>query len=227
MGLRQRRARPRRRGPARAYSARLSAMRLAAHGHHVAVEQPVLEQVAAITAGTPPTRVQVAHVEPAVGLHVGQVRHARRDVVEVVERRGRRGPRGRWPAGAGPRSSTRRAPSPPRWRSRRPACVMTWRALIPASSRSSTARPTPRGVVVAARVDRRHRGAAQQRHAQGLADAGHGVGREHPGAAALARAGVRTRWRRARRRSSRPRRWRPPPRRPLTMSRARRRGAPA
>ena len=64
-----------------------------------------------ITTCTPPTAIEVDHVVLAVGLHVGDVRHARTDAVEVVELEVDAALRARSRGGAAPRSSNHRRPS--------------------------------------------------------------------------------------------------------------------
>ena len=65
-------------------AARFSAIVLPGHGQHVAVEQAGVEQVLEHDRHAADA-VEVAHVELAARLHVGDVRHAGGDPVEVVE----------------------------------------------------------------------------------------------------------------------------------------------
>ena len=58
--------------------------RLAGHRHHVAVQEPGLEQQLEHDRHTADP-IEVAHVELAAGLHVGDVRNTVGDAVEVVE----------------------------------------------------------------------------------------------------------------------------------------------
>ena len=58
--------------------------RLAGHGHHIAVQQAGVEQMLHHH-GNPADAIEIAHVELATRLHVGDVRNLGGDPVEVVE----------------------------------------------------------------------------------------------------------------------------------------------
>ena len=132
--------------------------------------------------------VEVAHVEAAVRLHVGDVRHAGRDLVEVVEFEVDAGLVG---DGEQVQDRVGRTAEGHDDGDR----VLEGRlghdlARVDAEVEQVQHRETRVvGVLVATGVDRGHRGAAEQRHAERLADARHRVGGEHPGATPLAGTG--------------------------------------
>jgi hypothetical protein len=83
--------------------------RPAGHRHHVAVQESGVEQQLQHDGHTADA-VEVAHVELAARLHVGDVRHLVGDAVEVVEVEVDAVPRWRARGGGARRSSNRRAP---------------------------------------------------------------------------------------------------------------------
>ncbi len=121
----------------------------------VAVQQPGFEQVPHHDRHAADA-VEVDHVEPAVRLHVGDVGHACRDPVEVVELQLDAAPRWRWPAGGARRWSSRPGPLTTAMAFSNASLVMIWRGGCPA--RAAAPRPARlAGVVVAAAVDRGRR----------------------------------------------------------------------
>ena len=193
-------------------SARFSAIGLAGDGEAVAVEQPGVEEVAQHhrDAADP---VDVDHVVLAVRLGVGDVRHPRGDLVEVVE--GQVDPR---LGGDGEEVEDGVGGAAERHDDRDGVLERLLRHDLPgpdAQLEQAHDRLAGRvGEVVAAAVGRRRRRRAGQRHADRLGDRRHRVGGEHAGAGALARAGVALDGVAARRRRSRRRRGRRPPRTP-------------
>ena len=162
--------------------------RLAGHRHLVTVQQPLLEQVPEHD-GHAADAVEIAHVELAARLHVGDVRHTRGDLVEVVEIEldaGLVGDRQQVQHGVG-RTAERVGE-----RDR-----VLERALGQDVVRSQ---PDPQHVddrlagaarvVVTPAVDGGRRRRARQRQPERLPDRAHRVGGEHAAAGALARAGV-------------------------------------
>ena len=162
--------------------------RAAGHREDIAVEQPGLEQVLHHD-GDAADPVEVGHVELAARLHVGDVGHAGGDAVEVVQIEGDPGlvgdgqqvedGVGRAAEGVGDRDGVLE-------RSLRHD--LTGRDAQPEQPDDGLA--GAHRVVVAAAVDRGGRRRAGQRHAERLTDRGHGVGREHATAGALARTGL-------------------------------------
>ena len=99
---------------------------LAGDGEAVAVEQPGVEQLPHHDRHAADA-VEVDHVELAVRLRVGDVRHPRGDPVEVVELEVDPGLVRRWRAGAARRWSSRRAPSSTAMAFSNASLVMIWR----------------------------------------------------------------------------------------------------
>ena len=161
----ERRARPRRRARAGRGRPRFSAIVRPVTVRQSPCEQAGVEQLAHHDRDAADA-VEVGHVEPAVGLGVGDVGHPPADAVEVVELEARPGPRGRWPAGAARRWSSRRAPSTTAMAFSNAALVMIWRGRMPQLEQAHDGPARLVGDVVAAAVDGRRRRRARQRHAR-------------------------------------------------------------
>ena len=158
--------------------------RAAGDGEHVTVQQAGVEEVLEHDRHAADA-VEVAHVELAARLHVGDVRHPRRDAVEVVEVQFDPGLVG---DGQQVQHGVRRTAD-----RRRQGDGVLERLLGHDQARRDPELEHPHdgraggpGVAVAATVDGRRRRRAGQAHADRLADRAHRVGREHPAARALA-----------------------------------------
>ncbi len=160
---------------------------LAAHRHDVAVEEIVFEQVLEHHRHAA-DGVEVTHVVLPVRLGVGNVRHALGDLVEVVEfQRDARlvGDREQVQHGVGRSTECHHHRDG----------VLEGRLGHDGPRRDGPIKQVDHresrivGVLITARVNGGHRRAAEQRHAERLANARHRVRGEHARAAPLARAG--------------------------------------
>ncbi len=157
------------------------------HRETISVQKAGIEQLAHDDRNTADA-IDVTHVELAVRLRIGDVRHPNADLVEVIERQvhpGLVGDRQQVQHGVGG------APEGHHHRDR----VLEGLLRHDLSGGDAPFDQTDHGLaarireVVPAAVHRRGRGAAGQRHADRLGDRRHGVGREHAGAASLRGAG--------------------------------------
>ena len=160
----------------------------AGHRQHVAVQQAGVEQVLHHD-GHAADAVEIGHVELAARLHVGDVGHAGRDAVEVVEVEGDPGL-----VGDGQQVEHGVGRAAERVGDRDGVLERRLRHDVPRGDAEAEQLDHrlagAHRVVVAPAIDRRRGRRAGQRHADGLADRGHGVRREHAAARALARAGL-------------------------------------
>ena len=161
--------------------------RLARHGQAVAVQQAHVEQLLHHD-GHPADAVQVAHDEAPRGPDVHQVGNPARDPVEVVERQ-------LYVSLARDRQQVKDGVGRTRQRHRDRYGVLERllrhdlaRPDVHLHQASSGAARLPGGHLSPV-VDRRRAGRAGQRHAEGLADGRHRVGRVHAGARTRRRTG--------------------------------------
>ena len=162
--------------------------RLAGHGDAVTVEQSCVEEVLHHHRHAADS-VEVAHVELAARLHVRDVRHLRRDSVEVLELQGNAcfvgdGQQVQHSVGAAPE----RARDGNGILKRRLRHDLARRDAEPQQVHHGLARKD--GIVLAPPVDGRRAGRPRKAHPDRLGDGAHRVGGEHATARALPGAGL-------------------------------------